>query len=251
MSSSSHFVRERLVVVGNGMAGMRTVDELLKLDPARYDIVVFGAEPHVNYDRIALSSVLAGEKNVDDIVINSREWYAEHNITLHTGDPVVAIDLAAHTVTSKSGVTVGYNRLLIATGSKPIVPPIPGLNLPGVCAFRDLKDVDTMIDAAAHYRRAVVIGGGLLGLEAAWGLKRRGMEVAVVHLMPTLMERQLDESAGKLLQRDLTERGISFFTNGQTEMVTGTDRVTGIKLADGAGTSSTTLSVSISTKISS
>lgn len=225
--------RERLVVIGNGMAGMRTVEELLKLDPARYDVTVFGAEPHVNYDRIMLSSVLAGEKQVDDIVINPRSWYDENNIVLHAGDAVVAIDAVARTVTARSGLTVGYDRLLLATGSKPIVPPIPGLNLPGVCAFRDIKDVDTMIDASSRYRRAAVIGGGLLGLEAAWGLKRRGMEVAVIHLMPTLMERQLDETAGRLLQRDLTERGIAFFTNGQTEEVTGTERVTGVRLADG------------------
>ncbi len=225
--------RERLVVVGNGMAGMRTVEELLKLDHARYKITVFGAEPHPNYDRIMLSSVLAGEKQVDDIVINPRAWYDDNGIVLRADDPVVAIDAKARTVTSRSGLTVPYDRLLIATGSRPIVPPIPGLNLPGVCAFRDIADVDTMISAAETYKRAVVIGGGLLGLEAAWGLKRRGMEVAVVHLMPTLMERQLDEAAGKLLQRDLTERGIAFFTDGQTEEVTGTDRVTGIKLADG------------------
>ena len=227
--------RERLVVIGNGMAGMRTVEELLKLDPARYDITVFGAEPHPNYDRIMLSSVLAGEKQVDDIVINTRAWYDENDIVLHAGDAAVAIDPNTRTVTAQSGLTVPYDRLLLATGSRPIVPPIPGLNLPGVCAFRDIADVDTMISAAGTYRKAVVIGGGLLGLEAAWGLKRRGMDVAVVHLMPTLMERQLDETAGKLLQRDLTERGIAFFTDGQTEEVTGTDRVTGIKLADGRG----------------
>ena len=231
--SSPTTTRERLVVVGNGMAGMRTVEELLKLDPTRFEITVFGAEPHVNYDRIMLSSVLAGEKQIDDIVINSRAWYDENNIVLHAGDPVIAIDPRARTVTAGSGLTVGYDRLLLATGSKPIVPPIPGLNLPGVCAFRDIADVDTMIEAAANHKRAVVIGGGLLGLEAAWGLKRRGMDVAVVHLMPTLMERQLDEAAGKLLQRDLTERGIAFFTNGQTEEVTGTDRATGVRLADG------------------
>ncbi len=225
--------REKLVVVGNGMAGMRTVVELLKLDPTRYDITVFGAEPHVNYDRIMLSSVLAGEKSVDEIEINSREWYEENRIALHAGDAVVAIDARARTVTSASGVVVGYDRLLLATGSKPLVPPIPGLNLPGVCTFRDIKDVDSMIAAAATQKRAVVIGGGLLGLEAAWGLKRRGMEVAVVHLMPTLMERQLDVPSGKLLQRDLTERGLNFYTDGQTELVTGTDHVTGVRLADG------------------
>lgn len=225
--------QERLVVVGNGMAGMLTVEELLKRNPSRYQIIVFGAEPHPNYDRIMLSSVLAGEKDVDAIVINTREWYAANAITLHTDDAVIAIDPAAKTVTSARGVVVGYDKLLLATGSNPLAPPLPGLNLPGVCAFRDIKDVDTMIDASEKYQRAVVIGGGLLGLEAAWGLKRRGMAVAVVHLMPTLMERQLDVTAGTLLQRDLDQRGIAFFTNGQTEEIYGSERVEGVRLTDG------------------
>ncbi|WP_408902014.1 nitrite reductase large subunit NirB [Roseicella sp. DB1501] len=225
--------RQRLVVIGNGMAGMRTVEELLKRAPQRYDITVFGAEPHPNYDRIALSSVLAGEKTLEQIVINSRDWYAENGIRLIAGDPAVAVDRALKTVTSASGVRLGYDKLLIATGSKPLAPPIPGLGLPGTCAFRDINDVELMLEAARNHRRAVVIGGGLLGLEAAWGLKRRGMGVALVHLMPTLMERQLDTHAGMLLQRDLDKRGIAFFTNGQTEQITGADRATGVKLADG------------------
>src|SRR4051812_1161328 len=225
--------RQRLVVIGNGMAGMRTVEELLKRAPQRYEITVFGAEPHPNYDRIALSSVLAGEKTLEQIVINSREWYAENEIRLIAGDPAVSVDRLERTVTSASGITVGYDRLLLATGSKPLAPPIPGLGLPGTCAFRDIADVEQMLAAAETHKRACVIGGGLLGLEAAWGLKRRGMSVALVHLMPTLMERQLDVAAGTLLQRDLDKRGIAFFTNGQTEEITGTDRATGVKLADG------------------
>ena len=225
--------RQRLVVIGNGMAGMRTVEELLARAPVRYDITVFGAEPHPNYNRIMLSSVLAGEKSVDDIVINPRAWYAENGITLHTGDPVVAIDRIAKTVTAASGRVVGYDKLLISTGSKPLMPPLPGLDLPGVVAFRDIADVDAMMQAAQGGKRAVVIGGGLLGLEAAWGLKRQGMPVALVHLMPTLMERQLDVEAGQLLQRDLTERGLHFFTSGQTESILGSDKVEGLKLADG------------------
>ncbi len=225
--------RQRLVVIGNGMAGMRTVSELLARTPHRYDITVFGAEPHPNYDRIALSSVLAGEKTLDEIVINSRAWYDENHIRLITSDPVVGIDRVARTVTSQSGLVAPYDKLLLATGSKPLVPPLPGLTLPGVCTFRDIADVNQMITASETQHRAVVIGGGLLGLEAAWGLKRRGMSVAVVHLMPTLMERQLDVAAGTLLQRDLDERGIAFFTNGQTEEITGTERATGVKLSDG------------------
>jgi nitrite reductase (NADH) large subunit len=226
--------REHLVVIGNGMAGMRTVEELLKLEGGqRFRITVFGAEPHVNYNRIMLSSVLAGDKELDDIVINSREWYEENNITLVTSDAVTRIDRDDKTVTAASGLTVPYDRLLIATGSRPLAPPIPGLGLPGVCAFRDIADVDKMLTAARTHKRAVVIGGGLLGLEAAWGLKQRGMSVALVHLMPTLMERQLDAAAGQMLQRDLDRRGIAFFTDGQTEEITGTDHAEGVQLADG------------------
>ncbi|WP_439922742.1 nitrite reductase large subunit NirB [Nitrobacter sp. JJSN] len=225
--------REHLVVIGNGMAGMRTVEELLKLAPGRFRITVLGAEPHVNYNRIMLSSVLAGDKTVDEIVINSREWYTQNDITLITGDAVTRIDRGDRMVHSASGLSVHYDLLLVATGSKPVAPPIPGLNLPGVCAFRDIADVETMLAASREHRRAVVIGGGLLGLEAAWGLKQRGMTVALVHLMPTLMERQLDAAAGQMLQRDLDGRGIAFFTNGQTEEIVGKDRAEGVTLADG------------------
>ena len=223
----------RLVVVGNGMAGMRVVEDFLARAPGAWEITVFGAEPHPNYNRIMLSSVLAGEKDLDDIVINPRAWYAENGIRLIAGDPVAAIDRDARTVTSASGLVAGYDLLLLATGSKPIAPPVPGLDLPGVCSFRDIADVETMMAAAKAGKRAVVIGGGLLGLEAAWGLKRQGMPVAVVHLMPTLMERQLDEEAGHLLQRDLDSRGIAFFTNGQTEEIYGAGKVEGLRLADG------------------
>ena len=227
------FPREQLVVVGNGMAAIRTVEELLRRAPLRYAITVIGAEPHPNYNRIMLSSVLAGEKTVDEIVINPRQWYAENRITLITGNPVTAIDRAAKTVTLADRGAQRYDTLLLATGSKPLAPPIPGLQLPGVHAFRDIADVEAMIGAAGQHRRAVVIGGGLLGLEAAWGLKRRGMSVAVVHLMSTLMERQLDATAGELLQRDLDARGIAFFTEGQTEEILGEEHAEGVLLADG------------------
>jgi nitrite reductase (NADH) large subunit len=225
--------RERLVVVGNGMAGMRTVEELLSRAPARYDITVIGAEPHPNYNRILLSSVLAGDKTIDEIVINPHGWYDERGIRLIAGSPATAIDPVEKTVAVAGGGPIAYDTLLLATGSRPLAPPIPGLGLPGVRAFRDITDVETMIQAAGIHRRAVVIGGGLLGLEAAWGLKRRGMSVAVVHLMSTLMERQLDAAAGELLRRDLDARGIAFFTDGQTEEILGTDRVEGVVLADG------------------
>src|SRR6185312_2052429 len=148
-------------------------------------------------------------------------------------DAVTAIHRGGRTITTASGRVAPYHKLLIATGSRPLAPPIPGLGLPGVCAFRDIADVEKMLLAARTHKRAVVIGGGLLGLEAAWGLKQRGMSVALVHLMPTLMERQLDAPAGQLLQRDLDRRGIAFFTNGQTEEITGTERAEGVQLADG------------------
>ena len=224
--------RERLVVIGNGMAGMRTVEELLKRDPIRYQITVFGAEPHINYDRIGLSSVLAGEKDIGQLTIHSLAWYADNGVRLFAGDPVAKIDRAAKTVTSQSGRVEPYDALLLATGSRPIVPPIPGLELPGVCAFRDIADVEQMIGASTEHRRAIVIGGGLLGLEAANGLMKRGMTVAVVHLTDTLMERQLDAAAGRLLQRELDERGLNFFMNGQTEEIFGNGRVEGVRLAD-------------------
>ncbi|MGB6622907.1 MAG: FAD-dependent oxidoreductase, partial [Xanthobacteraceae bacterium] len=174
--------RPRLVVVGNGMAGMRAVEELLARAPDRFAITVIGAEPQPNYNRIQLSSVLAGDKTLDEIVINPRSWYGERGIALMTGSAATAIDCSARQVVLADGRAVAYDKLLLATGSKPLAPPIPGLALPNVRAFRDIADVEAMTAAAASRRRAVVIGGGLLGLEAAWGLKRRGLLVAVVHL---------------------------------------------------------------------
>src|SRR5690606_23095807 len=202
--------KRRLVLVGNGMAGMRAIEELLALEPDLYDITVFGAEPHGNYNRILLSPLLAAEKTLDDIMLHRPEWYAERGITLRAGVEVTAIDRARRRVVTADGASVGYDRLILATGSNPVVLPIPGADLPGVVTYRDVQDVDYMIEAAGRYRRAVVIGGGLLGLEAAHGLKKRGMDVTVVHIGPTLMERQLDAPAGALLKRSLEARGIAF-----------------------------------------
>ncbi|WP_426110128.1 NAD(P)/FAD-dependent oxidoreductase [Massilia sp. PWRC2] len=225
--------RQSLVVVGNGMAGMRTVEELLKLAPALYDITVFGAEPHTNYNRILLSPVLAGEKAREDIVIHSRAWYLEQGITLYSGDPVVHIDRQRRLVRSKSGREVWYDRLLLATGSTPFILPVPGHLLPGVIGFRDLADVDTMLAASAHGGHAVVIGGGLLGLEAANGLHRRGMHVTVVHVSDTLMNQQLDKNAARLLQQALTLRGIEFRMQAQTTEIAGARRVRAVRFKDG------------------
>ncbi|WP_088183406.1 nitrite reductase large subunit NirB [Sphingobium sp. Z007] len=232
-------VREHLVVVGNGMAGCRAVEELLARDAGRYRITIFGAEPHVNYNRIMLSPVLAGEKTFEDIIINDYAWYADNHIDLITGDPVLAIDRTARTVTSQSGRTTGYDKLLIATGSDPFIIPVPGKDLPGVISFRDMKDVDTMLAAAdaggpnGEPGRAIVIGGGLLGLEAAHGLTLRGMKVTVLHIMPTLMERQLDEAAGWLLKTALESRGQTILTGADTAEIYGEGKVEGIRLKDG------------------
>lgn len=225
--------RRKLVVVGNGMAGMRTVEELLGLDPDRFDITVFGAEPRVNYNRILLSPVLAGEKQPDEIVLHPRAWYEEHGITLHAGDPVVAIDRRRRVVRAQSGLEAGYDRLLLATGSSPFIVPVPGAQLRGVVGFRDLDDVDAMLAVARGRGHAVVIGGGLLGLEAANGLLRRGMSVTVVHLTGSLMNQQLDAQAALLLKAALERRGLRILLEAQTEAILGQGKVEAVRFADG------------------
>lgn len=225
--------KARLVVIGNGMAGMRTVEEVLSRAPDKYDITVFGAEPRVNYNRIMLSPLLSGEKDFDEIVINTPEWYTENNIHLYSGDPVVEIDRDRKVVISKSGTETEYDQLLLATGSDPIIIPVPGHKLDGVVTFRDVDDVDTMLGAAANGGPAVVIGGGLLGLEAAVGLQSRGMDVTVLHLAGHVMERQLDPSAGYLLAQELERRGITVITEADTAEIVGSENVTGVRLKDG------------------
>ena len=211
----------KLVMIGNGMAGVRTLEELLKIAPDMYDIAVFGAEPHPNYNRILLSPVLAGEQTLDEIVLNPLSWYEENHITLHLGKKVVEVDRRRRVVVAEDGTEEPYDRLLMCTGSNPFIPPMPGTGLEGVIAYRDIHDTNTMIEAAAKYQHAVVIGGGLLGLEAANGLMLRGMQVTVVHLMPWLMERQLDDVAGKLLQKSLEDRGLKFLIGAQTQALIG------------------------------
>ncbi|HRO61262.1 MAG TPA: FAD-dependent oxidoreductase [Burkholderiaceae bacterium] len=222
-----------MVVVGNGMAGMRTVEELLKLAPDLYDITVFGAEPHGNYNRIMLSPVLAGEMRVDEIMLNTPEWYERHGILLFAGDPVAGIDRKRRVVRARSGVEVGYDRLLLATGSTPVVLPVPGHALPGVLSFRDLRDVEAMLEAARSHRHAVVIGGGLLGIEAANGLLRQGMDVTVVHLADRLMDRQLDRPAAELLRNALELKGLRFLLGANTAEIVGSQRVSAVRLDDG------------------
>jgi len=224
----------KLVLIGNGMAGMRTLEELLKLAPDLYDITVFGAEPHGNYNRILLSPVLAGEMTLADIVLNDLAWYEQNGIKLHTGKRVTKIDRIRRQVVAEDGTTADYDRLLLATGSVPFIPPLPGRDLPGVVAYRDIADTEAMIAAAAQYKHAVVVGGGLLGLEAANGLVQRGMDVTVIHLAPWLMERQLDKTAADLLQGSLETRGLKFLIGAQTAaLLDKAGRVGAVRMKDG------------------
>ena len=225
----------KLVMIGNGMAGVRTLEELLKVSPELYDITVFGAEPHPNYNRILLSPVLAGEQGFDDIVLNDLAWYGEHNIRLMLKRKVVQIDRARRRVIAEDGSEASYDRLLIATGSSPFVLPIPGNSLKGVIGYRDIADTQAMMETARVYKHAVVIGGGLLGLEAANGLKARGMDVTVVHIADWLMDRQLDRTASELLQRNLEERGLRFLLSRQTTELldNGEGRVGAVRFSNG------------------
>ncbi|QEE35400.1 NAD(P)/FAD-dependent oxidoreductase [Octadecabacter sp. SW4] len=224
---------QKLVVIGAGMASGRVLEHLFDAG-ADYEVTLFNAEARGNYNRIMLSPVLSGEKSYDDIVTHDADWYENHGVTCRFGEHVTAIDRSAKTVTGENG-TVPYDKLLIATGSAPFIIPVQGKDLPGVITYRDLDDTNAMIAAAAKGGKAVVIGGGLLGLEAAAGLTERGMEVTVLHLMGHLMERQLDESAGFLLRRDLQNKGVKVICQASTAAILGDRHVEGVMLEDNTG----------------
>ncbi|MCP3775158.1 nitrite reductase large subunit NirB [Paenibacillus sp. MZ04-78.2] len=224
-------IKEKLVIIGNGMAGISTVEQILKLT-TRFDITVFGSEPHPNYNRILLSYVLEGSKTFDDIVLNGWDWYKENGITLHTGTTVSHIDEAAREVVAENGECVPYDKVIIANGSNPFILPIPGTDKQGVIGFRDISDCQQMLEAAKSYKKAAVIGGGLLGLEAAKGLVHLGMDVTVVHLMDDLMERQLDHQAASMLKAELERQGIKFAMGAKTVELIGDERVAGLRFAD-------------------
>ncbi|WP_445116305.1 nitrite reductase small subunit NirD [Acinetobacter sp. WZC-1] len=226
--------RLKLVLVGNGLAGMRCLEDLLDMAPDRYDVTVIGEEPWGNYNRIMLSPVLSGEKTIDDIMLHPHAWYSDRGIQLIADDPAVKIDRPRKQVYTRSGKMVDYDRLILATGSRPFIPPVPGAGLKGVISFRDIYDVNTMLDYCQNKRNAVVIGGGLLGLEAAYGLKRRGMNVTVLHLMDRIMERQLDVRASSMLRHSIEQKGIAVVTEANTEQLIGVDGcVTQVRLKDG------------------
>ncbi|MEQ1368405.1 nitrite reductase small subunit NirD [Acinetobacter schindleri] len=224
----------KLVLVGNGLAGMRCLEDLLDMAPDRYEITVIGEEPWGNYNRIMLSPVLSGEKTIDDIMLHPHAWYADKGIRLIAGDPAVRIDRPRKHVYTEKGEVISYDRLILATGSKPFVPPIPGSDLKGVLSFRDIYDVNSMLDYCKTRKNAVVIGGGLLGLEAAYGLKQQGMNVTVLHLMDRIMDRQLDSKASQMLKTAIEQKGITILTAANTECLFGEEgHVTQVKLKDG------------------
>jgi nitrite reductase (NADH) large subunit len=226
--------RLKLVLVGNGLAGMRCLEDLLDMAPDRYDITVIGEEPWGNYNRIMLSPVLSGEKTIDDIMLHPHAWYADKGIRLIAGDPAVRIDRPRKHVYTEKGEVVSYDRLILATGSKPFVPPIPGSDLKGVLSFRDIYDVNNMLDYCKTKKNAVVIGGGLLGLEAAYGLKQQGMNLTVLHLMDRIMDRQLDSKASQMLKKSIEAKGIQIITEANTECLMDEEgHVTQVQLKDG------------------
>jgi nitrite reductase (NADH) large subunit len=233
-SNGQNTERLKLVLVGNGLAGMRCLEDLLDMAPDRYDITVIGEEPWGNYNRIMLSPVLSGEKSFAEIMLHSADWYAEKGIRFIAGDAAIAIDRSRKQVHTEKGEIVAYDRLILATGSKPFVPPIPGAELEGVISFRDIQDVNRMLDYCKTRQNAVVIGGGLLGLEAAYGLKQQGMNVTVLHLMDRIMDRQLDMKASQMLKKSIEDKGIRIITEANTEELLGMDgHVTQLRLKDG------------------
>ncbi|MGG0845386.1 nitrite reductase large subunit NirB [Peribacillus simplex] len=225
--------KQKLVLIGNGMAGLRCVESIIMNDPNAFEITIFGSEPHVNYNRILLSTVLQGNTSFEDIAINERNWYTKHNIQLFTGETVVKIDKVTQKIKTDKEREVYYDKLIIATGSVPFILPVTGGDKEGVIAFRTIEDCQKMIDTSRKYKKAVVIGGGLLGLEAARGLLNLGMEVNVVHIAEHLMERQLDSTASILLQKELENQGIHFLLQKETQEIIGNERVERVRFKDG------------------
>lgn len=224
----------KLVLIGNGLAGMRCLEDLLDMAPDRYEVTVIGEEPWGNYNRIMLSPVLSGEKTIDDIMLHPHAWYRNKGIKFIADDPAVKIDRTRKVVHTEKGESVDYDRLIIATGSSPFIPPVQGVDLKGVISFRDIYDVNTMIKYCETKKNAVVIGGGLLGLEAAYGLKQRGMNVTVLHLMDRIMERQLDGRASRMLRHSIEQKGINIITEANTEALIGEEgHVSQVRLKDG------------------
>ncbi|MDO9414294.1 MAG: FAD-dependent oxidoreductase [Pseudolabrys sp.] len=224
---------EQLVIIGNGMATMRLVEELSQRALGRYAIAVIGEEPRLAYNRVLLSSVLAREVSRGDVELKAADWYRDRGVTLIYGQRAVSIDANVRRIKLANGGTLPFNKLVLATGSKPIRLNVPGMDLPGVLTFRDIGDVDSIEKAALRNRKAVVIGGGLLGLEAAYGLAKAGLKVSVIHLMDRLMERQLDARGSDLLKAAVEAKGITVHLNAETASIKGAQRAQAVVLKDG------------------
>ena len=224
---------EPLIVIGNGMAAARLVDELARRALGRYAVAVIGEEPRLAYNRVLLSALLADEVGFDDIELRPARWWRDRGVTLRYGVRATAVDATARNVTLAGGTRLSFSKLVFATGSQPIKPDIPGMDLPGVLTFRDVDDVNAIAAAKAAGTRVVVIGGGLLGLEAAYGLAKAGARVTLLHLMDRLMERQLDHRAALMLQRAVEARGIAVRLQAQTARIVGNGKVEGVELRDG------------------
>ncbi|WP_051299278.1 NAD(P)/FAD-dependent oxidoreductase [Marinobacterium litorale] len=223
-----------LVIIGNGMAGNRLLQELVKASPRPESILVIGEEPRVAYNRVLLSPLLAGEMTPQQVELQGREWYSEHGIDLICADPVVSVDTDRHRIKTDSGRELGYHKLVFATGSRSTMPDLPGIDLQGVMGFRTWADVERMTEVAEQGGNAVVIGGGLLGLEAAEGLRKRGMNVKVLQRSRYLLNRQLDVTASALLRETLEARGLEVMTDSRLEAIEGAQgHVTGVRLQDG------------------
>jgi nitrite reductase (NADH) large subunit len=224
---------EPLIVIGNGMAAARFVDELARRALGRYAVAVIGEEPRLAYNRVLLSALLADEVGFDDIELRPARWWRDRGVTLRYGVRATAVDAAARNVTLAGGIQLSFSKLVFATGSQPIKPDIPGMDLPGVLTFRDVDDVNAIAASKAAGTRVVVIGGGLLGLEAAYGLAKAGARITLLHLMDRLMERQLDHRAALMLQRAVEARGIAVRLQAQTARIAGNGKVEGVELRDG------------------
>src|SRR5271156_5581893 len=233
LRSKDSFVSEPLVVVGNGMAAARLVDELARVALGRYAIAVIGAEPRLAYNRVLLSSVLAGEIASHDIELKPAVWWRDRGVTLKYGCMATEIDVGRRELKIANEESIGFSRLVLATGSAPLRLNVPGADLIGVHTFRDSRDVDLLLTLAAQKKRVVVVGGGLLGLEAAYGLAKAGATVTLIHLMDRLMERQLDPPAAALLKSLVERKGIRVLLNANTARIDGERRVEGVELTDG------------------
>ena len=231
-------MKEKLVVIGNGMSGLRVIEDLLEINKDKYDITIFGEEPYVNYNRIMLSYILSKEKTFEDTIINHQKWYEKNNITLNKNDKVISINKENKTITSQNGKTETYDKLLIATGSKPFIPTTKGSELKNVIAFRNKADVDTILSTIDKNKTAVVVGGGLLGLEAAYGIAMHGIKTILVHRSGSILSQQLDTTGGKLLQKNLEKYGIEFKLNTTVTKIEGVKEVEKVSFSDGTSAES-------------